>query len=412
MNSENCIKLSFLGDVTCDRPLLNASKNKSDAYDFSPVFSEVKSIFRSSDYVIANFENVCAGSSNDYKNEYLLYNCPDKFVKDMKSSGIDFVTTANNHCLDQGIEGLKRTIRVLDSNSVEHTGTYTDQKSRDACKIVLINDIKIAILSYTYGTNESNTGVILNQDTDYYVGLLREQKDAAKDSKKICKKVARYLKASQRRKISRLINRTKLRLGISYFKPYTDKIQDQDTANRYLDQIEKDIIKAKSHSDVVVACLHIGGQFNEEPGEYSKFIVDFFVKKGVDIIVGNHPHVIQKAYNIDSAVVAYSLGGFNLSISADYIVHEPLPEYSLILNVYIDEASRRYHKVTFSILKIVEDDSHMCIVYPVDKLVNELSDHEILKLNDDITKIYNRVTGKNLSKIKIQNEYELNCENS
>lgn len=54
----------------------------------------------------------------------------------------------------------------------------------------------------------------------------------------------------------------------------------------------------------------------------------------------------------------------------------------------------------------------MCIVYPVDKLVNELSDHEILKLNDDITKIYNRVTGKNLSKIKIQNEYELNCENS
>lgn len=189
--------------------------------------------------MIANFENVCAGSRNDYKNEYLLYNCPDQFVKDMKSLGIDFVTTANNHCLDQGIEGLKRTIRVLDSNSVEHIGTYTDQKSRDACKIVLINDIKIAILSYTYGTNESNTGVILNQDTD--------------------------------------------------------KIQDQDTANWYLDQIEKGIIKAKNLSDVVVACLHIGGQFNEEPGEYSKFIVDFFVKKGVDIIVGNHPHVIQKA---------------------------------------------------------------------------------------------------------------------
>lgn len=139
--------------------------------------------------MIANFENVCAGSSNDYKNEYLLYNCPDQFVKDMKSSGIDFVTTANNHCLDQGIEGLKE-------------------------------------------------------------------------------------------QFSRLINRTKLRLGISYFKPYTDKIQDQDTANRYLDQIEKDIIKAKCLSDIVVACLHIGGQFNEEPGEYSKFIVDFFCKKG------------------------------------------------------------------------------------------------------------------------------------
>lgn len=185
------------------------------------MFSEVKSIFRNSDYVIANFENVCASSRNDYKNEYLLYNYPDQIVKDMKSSGIDFVITTNNHYVDQEIDGLKRTIKVLDSNSVEHTGTYTDQKRRDACKIVLINDIKIAILSYTYGTNESNTGVILNQDT----------------------------------------------------------------ANRYLDQIEKDIIKAKILSDVVVACIHIGGQFNEEPGDYSKFIVDFLYKGALILLL-------------------------------------------------------------------------------------------------------------------------------
>ena len=72
----------------------------------------------------------------------------------------------------------------------------------------------------------------------------------------------------------------------------------------------------------------------------------------------------------------------------------------------------RYQKVTFSILKIVEDDSHMCIVYPVDKLINELSNQKILKLNDEITKIFNRVAGKNLSKVLIQNEYKLNCENS
>lgn len=44
----------------------------------------------------------------------------------------------------------------------------------------------------------------------------------------------------------------------------------------------------------------------------------------------------------------------------------------------------------------------MCIVYPVDKLVNELSDHEILKLNDDITKIYNRVTGKTCQRLRFK----------
>ena len=43
----------------------------------------------------------------------------------MVKGGVNCVTTANNHCLDQGLEGLVRTIKELDRNQVLHTGTFT-----------------------------------------------------------------------------------------------------------------------------------------------------------------------------------------------------------------------------------------------------------------------------------------------
>ena len=49
------------------------------------------------------------------------------------------------------------------------------------------------------------------------------------------------------------------------------------------------------------------------------------------MLIGNHPHVIQKTRIENRKVVAYSLGSFNQSPSADYIIHDALPEYSLSL---------------------------------------------------------------------------------
>lgn len=110
MGTECIKKITFLGDITCDRPLLESSRSAEGKYNFKEVFSEVKPFLAQSDYVIANLETVCAGSSNDFKNEFLLYNSPDQLIEAIKDGGINCVTTANNHCLDQGITGLKRTL--------------------------------------------------------------------------------------------------------------------------------------------------------------------------------------------------------------------------------------------------------------------------------------------------------------
>lgn len=398
------IKITILGDITCDRPLLEASKKGMNQYSFKEVFSQIKPFLNSSDYVIANYETVCAGNDNGYQNEFFLYNTPDDLVRAMKDAGINFVTTANNHCLDQGIGGMNRTLVVLDQQGIAHTGTFSTESDRDIKKQVIdIGGIKVAILAYTYGTNESNTGIVLDDTNDFMVGLLRTQRDSAVHASGIKGMLAQHLSAKQRRALKRLINRIKLRLGISYFKPFTDQIAEQDIiGNPYLKKIENEIKEAKEQSDLVIVCPHMGGQFNTEPGTYSEFLISYLKCCGVDIIAANHPHVIQRVEIDKDRIAAYSIGSFNLSMSADYIIKESLPEYSMALHVYLNSDSKRIDQLAFSILKNVETETHQITVYPVHLLPHELLDNQTRM---EITAIYNRITGEKVEQADICEEY-------
>ncbi len=62
----NEIKLSFLGDITCDRPMLKASKQSDGAFDFESSLRALKSVLADSDYVVGNLETVCAGAEFGY----------------------------------------------------------------------------------------------------------------------------------------------------------------------------------------------------------------------------------------------------------------------------------------------------------------------------------------------------------
>ena len=70
----------------------------------------------------------------------------------LKYAGIDIVATANNHSLDTGSDGLKRTVQKLNENGIDTVGTYAEKPdSRTLLKD--IEGIKIAILAYTESTN-------------------------------------------------------------------------------------------------------------------------------------------------------------------------------------------------------------------------------------------------------------------
>ena len=82
--------------------------------------------------------------------------------------------------------------------------------------------------------------------------------------------------------------------------------------------IKRDIDKAREKNvDIVLVHLHYGPEYNREPSDYQKEIVQKIIELGADIIIGGHPHVVQpvdffKTNNteLDSGFVAYSMGNF------------------------------------------------------------------------------------------------------
>lgn len=408
---ENLVKISFLGDIMCELPLLKASKIGRNEYNFDKVFANVTDIFKESDYIVGNLETICAGEELELTKHLFSFNTPESFITSIKKSGIDMVTTATNHSLDRGIEGLIKNLDLLEKHQLKAIGTYRSLEERNEVFIEEFDDMKVAFLNYTYGTNAHINGVKLEEDERFHVNLMKPQdkeldkyyqKQKPKNMKQI---VARYLFKiiSLKTWIS-----IKKRLGLQYYTAYQDNDLD-DIDSTYLEQIRQDIRKAKEKADLVIMCMHSGGQFHPEPGQYSKYMMKFMNENGVDIVVGNHPHVVQRFEVFNKGMFgAYSLGNFSISPSSVYVLPDNLPEYSIMLHAYLSKKEKKIDKMTFSILKIVEFEDGSLTVYPVDELIKELkSEQGRNKLKKDVTTIYNKFTGLNERIITIKREYAL-----
>ena len=245
--------LCFVGDLMCHSTQFNYARVDAESFDFTGVFSEVKKYLTEPDLTVGNLETVIAGNKTNYSG-YPYFNAPDDFIFALKNAGFNLLITANNHALDQGWDGVKRTIEVINENKIHRTGTFISQEDRDSIRIFQINSIKIAILPYTENTN----GIPIPKGKDFIINLIDE------------------------------------------------------------DAIKQDILKVRSRNvDIVLVHLHYGPEYNREPSDYQKEIVQKIIDMGADIIIGGHPHVIEPIVffktnhsKVDSGFVAYSMGNF------------------------------------------------------------------------------------------------------
>lgn len=252
-NEDTSFVLSGLGDILCSKSQFEDAFNKdSNSYDFSYVFENVKYYTQTSDLVIGNLETTFAGGDNGFSN----YNSPDELAYNLKSIGVNVLTTANEHSLTSGYNGLTRTIDVLNKADISHVGTYKSQEERDSVLFKYVKGVKIAILNYTY--NDSSLNV--PNDKSFCVNLINK------------------------------------------------------------DLISSDISKAKEqNADVIVAYMHWGNSFAVSPNDDQKNIADFLLQEGVDVIFGSNPNVLQpmekRTVTLEDGsqkdgFVAYSLGNF------------------------------------------------------------------------------------------------------
>ncbi len=247
------VSFSVVGDVMCHSVQYNYARVSADSFDFNPVFSEIKKYLDQSDFLFGNLETVTAGEKAGYSG-YPFFNTPDAFIRSLQYAGFDLLSTANNHAIDRGEAGIRRTIQQLNLNHLNYNGTFLSERDRDSIRIFNVKGIKTAFLAYTYGTN----GNPVPKGKEYLVNII-------------------------------------------------------DTT-----QIRNDIKAARRKgADIVVVHFHFGEEYQRLPDSYQKAIVNQTVKDGADIIIGGHTHVLQpisffKTNNagIDSGFVIYSMGNF------------------------------------------------------------------------------------------------------
>lgn len=373
----NIIKISFVGDLMCEMEQNKIAHVRDDIYNYDSILENVRDSLNDCDYLVGNLETPIAGKELVYTNHIWSFNTPKEYVTALKNNGFNLLTTANNHCLDRGISGLIKTIDNLDSIGIEHTGTY---KKIDEEKYLIknIGGIKIAFFSYTYGTNAAFNKHYLNKNELGLVNLFQPQEIE-------CSKY--NIKQRLKRKIN---NKYKYK--------------------KYLSLLENDIKKVKNNVDLIVMCMHSGGQHNLEPEEYTKNLVEKLFKMGINIIVGCHPHVIhQMEWRNNKNLVAYSLGNFICTPGTSSSPLDKMSDYSIKLNLFLEKNNDGVDikKVSFNIMKSLCDKYKDTRIYLLSDLIdkNKNSDNIDILIEDNNI-VYSKFTGKNI-KTTVKKEYIL-----
>lgn len=126
---------------------------------YDSLFEHIRPYLQAADLGYTNFDGAMLDSS-PYSG-YPVFNYNPALAPALKNAGIDLVSTANNHILDRGPEGLDATLNVLDQAGILHHGAVSQQAAQNAERpnylpITLERDgvkLKIAFLSLTWGTN-------------------------------------------------------------------------------------------------------------------------------------------------------------------------------------------------------------------------------------------------------------------
>ena len=248
INSQE-ISFLFMGDIMGHGPQIKSAwqENKKQ-YEYSEVFNPLEDIISSVDFAIGNLEVTLAGKP--FKG-YPQFSSPDELAVACKNSGMDVLVTANNHSCDRKNKGIVRTLDVLDSLKILHTGTFKDVNKREKNNLLVLSkeEIKVGLLNYTYGTN-----------------------------------------------------------GLPFSAPVYVNLVDSVL-------IKKDVINAKNKDlDKLIVFVHWGYEYKDFPNSYQKKYNRFFQGLGVDVVIGSHPHVIQPMVyskeNNHEFLTVFSLGNF------------------------------------------------------------------------------------------------------
>ena len=239
------------GDVLIHPPLWAQAHHDALAaggkgYDFGPMYASIEPDVEPADLAICEMETPLAPPQGPFAG-WPEFNAPPQVLTALTGVGYTSCTTASNHSIDQGYPGVKRTLDLLDRAGLRHTGSFRSaREARRHLIITLPNGVEVGQLAYSFGFN----------------GI--------------------PLPAGQ---------------------PWLANLTDIPTILAAAAELKRD------GADVVVLSMHWGTEYDHlATDEQRAQARRLLLSPDIDLILGDHAHVVQPAQKIRGKWVFYCMG--------------------------------------------------------------------------------------------------------
>jgi poly-gamma-glutamate synthesis protein (capsule biosynthesis protein) len=244
------ITLLATGDVLVhqDRALTAGALRPDGSYDFTDVFAPVAELVGGADLAICHLETPVAPAGGPYRG-YPSFAVQPEIVDALAGAGYDLCSTASNHSLDAGTDGLTRTLDALDAAGIRHAGTARSEAESAEPVVVDVGGVRVASVAATFGLN----GVPVPAGREWSVDVA--------------------------------------------------EVPD-------VDGLLAEAARARAAgADVVVASLHCCREYEQDPTDAQVAAArTLLASPDVDLVLGHHAHVVQPFERIGDEWVAYGLG--------------------------------------------------------------------------------------------------------
>ena len=257
-STQTVIHIRAAGDLNITNKVVESGL-AATGYDYTRAFMDVAPVLAGADLTVLNLEgNICGepyGTTSA--------SAPREILQGLRSAGVDLVQTANSYSIFNGLIGMTSTLRAVEEAGLQGVGAFATEavyRKSGGYTIVEVQGVKVAFVAFTKGLG----GMGMPAGSENLVNLLYQDYDST------------YLSIAK------------------------------DAITKTLDRVNAE------KPDIVIALLHWGSEYNDVISDSQKSIVTLLQKKGVDVILGTHPHLVQKVeYDpLTGNFVAYSLGDF------------------------------------------------------------------------------------------------------
>lgn len=250
--SEEYVTLLFAGDILFDPNYSVMAKVLQNGGDIgNGIAPDLIGEMQSADIMMLNNEFAYSDRGAPTPEKQFTFRARPDSVAYLTDMGVDIVSLANNHAYDYGEQALLDSLQILQAEGIPYVGAGVNEQEASAPVYFIINDMKIAFISATQIER------LDNPDT----------KGATETSPGVF----------------RCFNGEKLMQTVA---------------------------QAKEESDFVVVYIHWGTENQEETDWLQNKQAPELVEAGADLIIGDHPHILQRIEIIDGVPVIYSLGNF------------------------------------------------------------------------------------------------------